>query len=480
MTTKIKAGVIGDNVVGITQLNVSDGSDGQALVTNGSGTLSFASVGVSGISSSADATAITIDSSEKVGIGASPQRELSIQGVDGASGLTEGNSRTALFIDNAGATYINLASSTSAQGGLLFSDADANNRGALVYEHANDAMTFDTAGSERMRITSAGDVTITSTGSIKIPVGTTAQRPTAAEGMIRYNSTLDYVEYYNGTSWLATSQTGVEASGGTETTVGGYKIHTFTSSGNFTVTSGGPVEYLVIAGGGGGGSGTAGGGGAGGYRTNVSGATSGGGASAEGGFNVSPQTYSITVGAGGAGGAVSVSQPANGSNSVFSSITSLGGGAGGEGNPNNTYAAGQDGGSGGGDWQYSSASRGEGSGTTGQGYDGGTGASNGGSGGGGAGGQGVSGSNGSYGGNGGNGVSSSITGTAVVRGGGGAGAGYPDASSGGNGGGGGFWHANYTQAGTVNTGGGGAGGYSHASGNGGNGGSGIVIIKYLA
>ena len=66
--TKITTNVIADNAVGITQLNVSDGSNGQALVTNGSGTLSFASVGVAGISSSADATAITIDSSERVGV----------------------------------------------------------------------------------------------------------------------------------------------------------------------------------------------------------------------------------------------------------------------------------------------------------------------------------------------------------------------------------------------------------------------------
>ena len=66
MVTKVKSGVIGDNTVGITQLNVSDGSDGQALVTNGSGTLSFATVATAGISSSADATAITIGSDESV------------------------------------------------------------------------------------------------------------------------------------------------------------------------------------------------------------------------------------------------------------------------------------------------------------------------------------------------------------------------------------------------------------------------------
>ena len=46
----------------------ADGSNGQALTTDGSGTLSFTTIsaGVAGISTSADATAITIDSSENV------------------------------------------------------------------------------------------------------------------------------------------------------------------------------------------------------------------------------------------------------------------------------------------------------------------------------------------------------------------------------------------------------------------------------
>ena len=59
---------LADNSVGIAALNVSDGSDGQVLTTNGSGTLSFSTIsaGVAGISTSADATAITIDSSENV------------------------------------------------------------------------------------------------------------------------------------------------------------------------------------------------------------------------------------------------------------------------------------------------------------------------------------------------------------------------------------------------------------------------------
>src|SRR5210317_1435283 len=84
MTTKIKSGVIAagavdanalsDNSITIAHLNCSDGTNGQVLTTNGSGTLSFTDMtgGVDGIVSSADATAITIDSSEKVGLNKVP------------------------------------------------------------------------------------------------------------------------------------------------------------------------------------------------------------------------------------------------------------------------------------------------------------------------------------------------------------------------------------------------------------------------
>jgi hypothetical protein len=43
----------------------------------------------------------------------------------------------------------------------------------------------------------------TSTGYFDLPNGTTAQRPTAASGMIRFNSTLNLAEYYDGTLWKA-------------------------------------------------------------------------------------------------------------------------------------------------------------------------------------------------------------------------------------------------------------------------------------
>ena len=46
---------------------------------------------------------------------------------------------------------------------------------------------------------------------------------------------------------------GATATGGTITESGGYRIHTFTSSGDFVVSGGSlDVEYLLVAGGGGG------------------------------------------------------------------------------------------------------------------------------------------------------------------------------------------------------------------------------------
>ena len=136
----------------------------------------------------------------------------------------------------------------------------------------------------------------------------------------------------------------MEATGGTQTTSGNFRVHTFNSSSNFVVSSlsavsaNNKVSYMVVAGGGGGGgdgpignsSDGGGGGGAGGFRESradndtypVSPLNT------PGGLTVTATTYPVTVGAGGAGmdspGAV-----ANGADSTFSTITSAGGGGGG-------------------------------------------------------------------------------------------------------------------------------------------------------
>ena len=177
------------------------------------------------------------------------------------------------------------------------------------------------------------------------------------------SATLIYVDGTKGWQLInddATTQIGasfIQASGGTETTCGNFKIHTFTGSADFVVSSvgneaggGDKVSYMVVAGGAG--TGDTGAGGAGGFRegknTPFDSYTASPLAAACSGLTVTAATFPITVGAGGA-------KQANGSNSIFSSITSAGGGTGGENpaTPNNKGAAG---GSGGGGMQGASTS----------------------------------------------------------------------------------------------------------------------------
>ena len=262
----------------------------------------------------------------------------------------------------------------------------------------------------------------------------------------------------------------IEASGGTVTTDGDYKVHKFTGNSTFVVSNAGTpagattVEYLVVAGGGGGGGGDGthggGGAGAGGYRTAT-------------GFPISATTYPITIGGG--GGAAST-----GGNSVFSTITSAGGGSGGNGYKGGGGSGGSGGGSG-----VDCGGRGTGNsppvsppqGNPGA-FAGGTGYGGGG-GGGGAGASGNAGTAGpgnAYGGAGGNGSTSSIDGTPTARAGGRGGASrncVPANASGGSGGGGPA-SPGTGNPGSVNTGGGGGAGHSNGS----SGGSGIVIIRY--
>jgi hypothetical protein len=279
--------------------------------------------------------------------------------------------------------------------------------------------------------------------------------------------------------------------GGTVTTSGSYRVHTFTSSGTFA-TGGfaGTVEYLVVGGGAGAvGHNSGGGGGAGGFRTNVTGATSGRNSSAEGGYTLTASTnYTVTVGAGSAGGGNgSGFDISNGANSVFGVITSLGGGKGGDGQvgaPSTRLGA--PGGCGGGVRPCSDATAG--SGTAGQGFDGGSGTCEVPYPGGGGGGAGANGTTRAtpqtQAGPGGVGIQSSITGTATYYAGGGGGstqAGGTSAASGGSGGGGvgGYPSAGPGGNGGANTGGGGGAGDGAASASSGNGGSGIVIVRYI-
>ena len=150
----------------------------------------------------------------------------------------------------------------------------------------------------------------------------------------------------------------VQATGGTITYDGDYKIHTFLSGGTFTVTKAGLIEFLLVAGGGA--SGASGAGGA--Y---VGGGGAGGGLIYQIGYNIILGNYNIVIGAGGIGtSSAAVGQ--RGGNSSFNLNVSIGGGGG------KTYQqlGNSDGGSGGGAGGYVISSNG-GTGTYLQGNNGG-------------------------------------------------------------------------------------------------------------
>lgn len=281
------------------------------------------------------------------------------------------------------------------------------------------------------------------TGALKVPIGSTAQRPlTPVNGMSRWNTELGYYEVYNGIIWQAVT--------------GSYGI-----------------QYVAVAGGGAGGGHDWGGG------------TNGGGGGAGGLLTGSFQSrtgttaYAVTIGAGGPQGADGAPvQPGSNTTVIGTglSITCIGGGAGGNGRAGGTGE--RNGGSGGGS---SGSDAAYGSGTIGQGNSGSTSGA-----GGGGGGAGLA-ASGSTGGNGiinpisGSTVGQNVSGTYYLAGGGGGGS-YGTAGLGGGGFGGYPGSSNQGGSGQANTGGGGGG----SGGDGGGqqlpspGGSGVVVFKYQA
>lgn len=237
---------------------------------------------------------------------------------------------------------------------------------------------------------------------------------------------------------------GVVATGGAISDGGGYRRHTFLSSGSFVVTNGGSIEYLVVGGGGSGGGNSStrsgGGGGAGGYLTGT--------------VSLAAGTYTITVGAGGMAKVTQDAASDGGASSIGATVSVTGGGAGASVSGTNTVA-GRAGGSGGGGTNGGAG----GAGVSGQGNAGGSSASGGSGTGGGAGAAGVNRTSAIA--DGGAGLSSSITGTATTYAIGGGISLTPNVSV------------------VPNTGRGGAGMFKQSAvGIGANGSSGIVVIRY--
>jgi len=352
------------------------------------------------------------------------------------------------------------------------------------------------------------NVTVTPNGTDKIgSLNENAILETEGQSvtLVYVDSTQGWINTMDSTSNVRGAPPFIVATGGTITTCGNCKIHTFTGPGTFTVScvaecaAYNQVSYMVVAGGGGGGSGTdnsGGGGGAGGFREDKSPITPYTASPLEGAgpITVTATGFPITVGGGGSAGGFPSGQATAGASSVFSTITSAGGGFGG--NQTTGQRAGGSGGSGGGGGGglYGNGTAGSGNSpptSPAQGQNGGTNAPGGpaadasAGGGGGATDTGTSvGPSNAGGGQGGDGATTGINGSNTAFAGGGGGAKYPAGTSGnGTGGAGGGGAGNQGNPGTtgtngtINTGGGGGGVYCGPTVSGA-GGSGIVVIRY--
>ena len=83
--------------------------------------------------------------------------------------------------------------------------------------------------------TTADGIDITATGALRLPVGTTAQRPSSpATGDIRFSSTDTAAEIYNGTAWGAIGGGGATGAGGDQWAV----EHDNTITTSYTISTG--------------------------------------------------------------------------------------------------------------------------------------------------------------------------------------------------------------------------------------------------
>jgi hypothetical protein len=128
------------------------------------------------------------------------------------------NSGTASVVQVGGAAVWSFSGGTT---GLTPSSATSGAitlAGTLAVANGGTGVTSSTgSGSTVLSAgpTFTGNTTFNSTGTIQVPVGTTAQRPTAVQGMIRYNTTRGCFEGYTGSAWVNMSPLTIDDLGAT-------------------------------------------------------------------------------------------------------------------------------------------------------------------------------------------------------------------------------------------------------------------------
>jgi hypothetical protein len=151
-------------------------------------------------------TRLTINPAGNVGIGtSSPDQQLTIGGY-------------------ATIQMTLRSSTTTGSGEIYFGDSDSVNRGFMGYFHNGDYMQFNTAGSERMRITSGGDLLINTTASHgKLTVnGTIITIGSIGDNALLSRASSKAFGWFNDGTSLLLTYSGVANVGSFNMSTGGY------------------------------------------------------------------------------------------------------------------------------------------------------------------------------------------------------------------------------------------------------------------
>ena len=252
MTTKVPSELIANNAVGITQLNVSDGSNGQVLTTNGSGTLSFSTVSGTTINNNADNRIITGSGTANTLEG---EATFTFDGTNLIVGTVAAGSSTATPVElNLGSTFADAVGNAKTKL-KLFEDSSANVYGFGVSNNlleyhvaASGNHAFYVNDSEKIRIDSSGNLGIgTATGDVRSD-GVAARTyvsiiGTANRGVLNIGSTASAgadggkLTFVNGTNALG--EIYVDPDSGSETN--GFMVFSTSNSERMRITSAGKV-----------------------------------------------------------------------------------------------------------------------------------------------------------------------------------------------------------------------------------------------
>lgn len=205
--------------------------------------------GVDGISSSADATAITIDSSERVGIGdSSPDNDLNVQG-SALSGRSASNSNTSLTLEHATDTGIQFFSATQTQ--LRFGDAASTAAGSIIYSHSDNILRLSSASAHRFTIGGTEAVRINSSGEVGIGTDSPAEilhTSTSANNVGRFTSTdaTAYIQINDSDDSLYITTAGQKGSFGGNASVHADNLNVDFTNGRVGIGTTSPANNLHI------------------------------------------------------------------------------------------------------------------------------------------------------------------------------------------------------------------------------------------